>query len=164
METNTNGKRTVPFQTETRGHLLICRHLRCVARPQWEGTSALWELPWKIYVLRPRLSASQSHLLKASHGGLGRKTGRTHLCYPNAVDPDLLPRQILKNRNFLAAPLLRLSQMRCSPPFITVCRLFPPETMSRPGSIQTSLNLSNCTTFSSPTQPRQWKPTRFHAL
>src|SRR6266496_4402191 len=42
-------------------------------------------------------SASQSHLLEAPHGGLGLKTGRTHLCSPDAVDPDLLQRQILKN-------------------------------------------------------------------
>jgi len=57
----------------------------------------LQELPWKTYVLSPRFMASQSHELKAAYDQHGRKIGRTHLCCPDAADPDLLPRLVLKN-------------------------------------------------------------------
>jgi len=53
-------------------------------------TRALWELPWKTNVLQPRFRASQSHVLEATRGGLGQKTGGTLPDLTDAVDPDLL--------------------------------------------------------------------------
>src|SRR6266542_3672412 len=79
----------------------------CLSMTRSAGISrnmALWELPWKTHVLWPRFSPSQSPIPEATHGGLGLKTGRTHLCCPDAVDPDLLPRQILKNQFLVALP------------------------------------------------------------
>src|SRR6266487_3901386 len=59
---------------------------------------ALWELPWETYVLCPCFRASQSHVLKATHGQIGRETGRTLPGLSDAVDPDSLPRQLLESQ------------------------------------------------------------------
>src|SRR6266487_5603293 len=66
-----------------------------------QRNQALWELPWETYVLCPCFRASQSHVLKATHGQIGRETGRTLPGLSDAVDPDSLPRQLLESRQSL---------------------------------------------------------------
>jgi len=73
------------------------RHISIYANasPWLQEIQALWELPWKTSVLWPRFIPSQSRAPEATHGRLDRKTGGTHLCCSDAVEPDSLPRQVL---------------------------------------------------------------------
>ena len=56
----------------------------------------LWDFPWKTFVLWPCSTASVSHASRATKRQFRRKTGRTLLGLPDAVNSDSLPREVLK--------------------------------------------------------------------
>jgi hypothetical protein len=55
-----------------------------------EPIKALWDFPWKTYVLHPRFTASERHAPKGLHERFARKMERTLPGLSDAVDRDSL--------------------------------------------------------------------------